>query len=505
MAADAQTGMRQKNKRIWTIPCYAVTRIPELSIIIMEMVNMEEEIRLKYQKIFQQFFMQSDTFLVHKWGSFDGPMEKCSEEDRKEAYRNFYQRIKKAKICNRQTIRRWFGLDGCSIPGREHVFQIAFAVGLSSEEAEEYLKYGISEPGFQISDYTECIAMYCLDQGYDREVYEEMVEFFERHSNRSTPLEQTSHTEEMEEMYLQLKNVPKEEFLMWMCENCGLFKGYSMTTYRRFLSLIEEAVGFLRAEVRELLFQKLQETDFFAWAEQQNIEEKHYGEAIRRYIKNMERRRNPVLSAEEWRELRQLMVVAYSSKNRVSDLLRQLYSPITRSVTPAGAELWKMLHREIGTVDSKYVSEMLGIALHKKNYMEMNRALTELKQMPDEAACPSWIIELLPKWRGGRVKEARKRLEKSRSIQSQRVRTIRRSDLLVLLQYISYEKYLEGESGGDEGYSGMEAKNEFVSMANTVLESCGMRPVDPRYRLDHTLLLCFEQDNVFLFSEIFEE
>lgn len=467
--------------------------------------NMEEEIRLKYQEIFRQFFMQSDTFLTHKWGSFKGSVEACPEEDRKEAYHNFYQRVKKAKICNRQTIRRWFGLDGCSIPGRGHVFQIAFAAGLSSEETEEYLRYCISEPGFQISDYTECIAMYCLDHGYDRQVYEDMVEFFERHSSRSTPLEQTSRTEEMMEMYNQLKDMPKEEFLTWMCDNCGLFKGYSMTTYRMFHSLIREAVGFLRAEVRESLFRKLEETDFFTWAGQRNITEEHYGEAVRRYIKNMERRKDPVLPAEQWRELKQHMVVAYSSKDRISDLLKELYSPLNRKTGSDGEEMWKMLHREIGTVDAKYVSEMLGIALHKKHYMELNRALAELRRMPEEETCPSWILGLLPKRKGNRVKDVKKQMERKRALQAQRVRTVRRSDLLVLLQYISYEKYLEAQSRGDENYSGEEAQKEFISAANLILEACGMRPVDSRYRLDHTLLSCFEEDNVFLFSEIFEE
>lgn len=532
MTKHERNRSRQKNKKKWTILCYAETDqtvVRGCPLSCMELMNMEEEIKLKYQRIFQQFFLQSDTFLVCKWGAGKAPMasqdtmvsydtkasgdtkvspdtlDACSEEDRKEAYQNFYKRVKKAKICNRQTIRRWFGLDGCSIPGREHVFQIAFAVGLSSEETEEYLKYGISEPGFQISDYTECIMMYCLDHGYDRQVCEEMIEFFERRSDRSTPLEQTSRTEEMMEMYAQLKKLSKEEFLAWMCENCGLFKGYSMTTYRIFQSLIDEAIGFFRMEAREILFRKLQETDFFTWAGQQHITEEHYGEAIRRYIKNMERRKDPVLSPEEWRELKQQMLISYASRSRISDLLRELYSPLNRKTASAGEGMWKMLHREIGTVDAKYVSEMLKIAQHKKDYMELNRALAELKQMSEEEACPSWILALLPKPKGNRVKEVKKQLEKSRAIQGQRVRTIRRSDLLVLLQYISCEKYLERLSSGKEKYCGTDAEKEFVAMADSVLESCGMRPIDSRYRLDHTLLSCFEKDNVFLFAEIFEE
>lgn len=473
---------------------------------------MEEERRKLYQEIFRQFFMQSDAFLIHKWSSHGSLPEPFSEEDRKEAYHNFYQRVKRDKICNRQTIRKWFGLDGYSIPGREHIFRIAFSVGLSSKEAEEYLRYGISEPGFQISDYTECIAMYCLDNGYGADTFWDMVEFFEHYSSRTIPLEQTSHTAEMEEQYVELKHVPKEEFLRWMCDNCALFKGYSMTTYRRFLALIDEALVFFRRDVRESLFRELEQTDFFSWADRQNIPEEQYGQAIRRYIKNAERRRDSVLSAEKWRDIKRLLVAAYSPKNRVSDLLTELYSALDDGMRSVNKEMWRLIHREIGTVDAKYVSELLGVALHKKKHMELNRALTELNRMTDDEPCPSWILALLPKKKTEEmnrhipnVKEAGKLLKKSRTVQGQRVRTVRRSDLLILLQYISQKKYLDRLSGSDETYSGIDAREEFVTSANTVLESCGMRPVDSRYRLDHTLLSCFDEDDVFLFAEIFEE
>ena len=102
------------------------------------------------------------------------------------------------------------------------------------------------------------------------------------------------------------------------------------------------------------------------------------------------------------------------------------------------------------------------------------------------------------------VKDAKKCLEKRRTVQGQRVRNIRRSDLLILLQYISQKKYFDRISEHDRGYSGEDAREEFIELANTVLESCGMRPIDPRYRLDYILLSCFEKDEVFLFAEIFE-
>lgn len=473
--------------------------------------NMEEEKKREYQHLFQQFFLQLDTFLTSKWLGAEGFAEPFSIEDRKRAYQHFYQQIKKDSIANRQTIRRWFGLDGCSIPSRDQILRMSLALGLSVEEAEEYLQYGISEPGFQINDYEECIAMYCLDNGYGWDTFYGMTEFFERHSDREIPLEQTAHTAELKEKYLEWKECPKEEFLRWMCENCALFKGYSMTTYRIFVSLIDEALHFFREEVREILFLELKETDFFAWAGKQQIPEADYGQAIRQYIKNGERRRDPILPKEKWREMKRLLVMAYSSKNRVSDLLTELYSPMTLNRDGRKKETAQMLRREIGTVNAKYVSELLGVSLHKKNQMDLNRAVTQLRQMSDDAVCPDWILALMSGGKNGKqahakvsVKDAKKCLEKRRTVQGQRVRNIRRSDLLILLQYISQKKYFDRISEHDRGYSGEDAREEFIELANTVLESCGMRPIDPRYRLDYILLSCFEKDEVFLFAEIFE-
>lgn len=119
----------------------------------------EEEKRIMYEKIYQQFFMQSDTFLIRKWSGKKDLDIPYLENDREKAYHNFYQKVREDRIANRQTIRRWFGLNGHSIPCREHIFRMAFSLGLSAGETEEYLRYGISEPGFQINDYSECIIM----------------------------------------------------------------------------------------------------------------------------------------------------------------------------------------------------------------------------------------------------------------------------------------------------------------------------------------------------------
>ena len=471
---------------------------------------MEDERRkLMYQEIFRRFFMQLDVFLIRRWSGIEKCEEPFSMEVRQKAYLNFYKRVKKHKIANRQTIRRWFGLDGRVIPKREQIIHMAFALGLTSEETEEYLQFGISEPGFQVNDYSECIAMYCMDNHLDYDTYVVMVEFFERHSARDVSLQQTALTDTIRKEYDRQKDLSKEDFLVWMCKNCSLFKGYSMTTYRVFLSLVDDALKYFREEVREMLLFELKETDFFTWAKENSIEEADYGPAIRRYLKNLERRKKTMVSEAKIREMKRLLVMGYSSKNRVCDLLTELYAPMDIKHCGIDGEVAKVLQKEVGNINAKYVSELLGMALHREKMMQLNRAMTELKYLPEAEACPAWIQEQFFKEESRvavqTVSEAEHLLRRQQVQQEQRVRNIQRADLLILIQYIFQKKYMDRMSEEEMYYSGEEARSDFVKTANTILDSCGMRPIDPAYRMDYILLSCFEDEEVFLFAEIFEK
>ena len=97
----------------------------------------------------------------------------------------FYQKVKRAHVANRQTIRRWFGLgtqdeETLNPPNRKSIYKIAFALGLSMEETEEYLQYGISQAGFQVNDYEEFICMYCLENGMSQEKCQKMIDFLRK-------------------------------------------------------------------------------------------------------------------------------------------------------------------------------------------------------------------------------------------------------------------------------------------------------------------------------------
>lgn len=472
----------------------------------------EEEKKIMYQNIYQQFFMQSDNFLVQKWSRNKISGKSFSEQDRQEAYHHFYQKVKKDKVANRQTIRRWFGLGGSSIPSREQIFQIAFSLGFSVDETEEYLQYGISDAGFQINDYSECIIMFCLDHSLDWDTCQSMIRSFELYGSRKS-LRQTSHTDQLKKEYeSRLKQMGTEEFLRWMCENSFWFKGYSLTTLRFFQSLIEETLTFFRGEVVETLLRELKETDFYTWAKEHHIREEDYGEAIRRYVKNVQRRKDPDIPEEKLAEIKRLLVMGYSSRNRITDLLTEIYAPMNFKNCGIDPDLCAAMEKEIGTVNAPYLSELLGMSLHKEKMIQLNRAMAELALLPDEEVCPAWIQKLLPQRKNqtslspqATCREVRDYLQRQRSLQGQRIRNIKRSDLLILLQYVCQKKYYEELLDENREYSKIEAKEEFVEAANTIMDACGMRRIDPAYRLDYILLSCFEEEEIFLFAEIFEE
>ena len=94
------------------------------------------------------------------------------------------------------------------------------------------------------------------------EDYNEITECFEANVEEDVQFQHTEHTNKLKKAFEQVKTFTKEEFTVWMIKNQKLFKGYSMTTYRYFESLIDETVASFRKEAKEMLVVTLQETSF---------------------------------------------------------------------------------------------------------------------------------------------------------------------------------------------------------------------------------------------------
>lgn len=472
---------------------------------------MEEEIKKKiFRELIEAYFMECDRFFVRKWSTEDVIPDAIPDRVRKEAYRCFYKKAGKSNIASRQTIQKWFGIKGRTLPKREQILHLALIFGMTTEETSEYLKYAISEPGFQVNDYREMIIYYCLENQLSYDVYKDMVEYFEEYSDWSVVIRQTAHTDEILRSYDSMRNLKPKEFLVWMRRNEDLFKGYSMTTYQHFSSLVEETLTIFREEIRELLFITLEDTGFFRWAWENGIEEREYGREIRHFLKNRQRHKNDALSKEKVREIQQLTSMAYSPLRRVCDLLTEIYDGIQIENTELNTKVKDTLKKEIGYVDAKYLSEIMTMSMQKEREMNLRKAYTKCLAFDEKSSCPEEVRKLLMKEKKSHIKSvetveaAKREIHKLLKRQKQRTHNIRRSDLLILIQYVSQKRYLRkiGRAGTD--YEEERAKDEFVKMADTILSMCGMRPIDDTYQLDYLILQCFGQEDIYLLSEILE-
>lgn len=472
---------------------------------------MEEEEKQKiFQELMQKYFMKCDRFLVEKWKENQTPfVGQIPDHIRQEAYHHFYRIAGKAGIASRPTIQRWFGIRGQAIPKREQIIHLAFVCGFSPEETKEYLQYAISEPDFQLNDYREIIALYGLENQMSYQEYENMVEYFEQYSDWNIPIRQTAHTDEIMRRYEPVKHLEPKEFLVWMRRNEELFKGYSMTTYQNFMSLVEEALNLFRMEIRDLLFLTLEDTGFFQWAREQHVPEAEYGKEIRHFIKNSTRHVENCLSKEKVAEIQMLTNIAYSPLRRVCDLLSEIYEGIHFSHTRLNDKRQKELKREIGTVNAKYISELISISTQKEREMRLLQAYTKCRRKKAEDICPEEIQKLLSEGKKKRRKQiqtveaARTELEEQIRMQRQRTHDIRRADLLVLTHYVSQKRYLR-QISDSKAYVEEEAKTQFINTSDAILNVCGMRPINGNYQLDYLLLQCFGSDDIYELADLME-
>lgn len=133
-----------------------------------------------------------DAFLISQMGfSLCGTLEQ-QEKIRKEAYHTFLNKIRGERPASFPTIRRWFGIRSVAVPAREQIFRIAFSLGCNVEQTNQYLVEGASQPSFQINDYTEMIAMYALENGWNWEKYQQAVEEYEGGLDDTEILHQTN-------------------------------------------------------------------------------------------------------------------------------------------------------------------------------------------------------------------------------------------------------------------------------------------------------------------------
>ena len=486
------------------------------------------------QELKTAVYERSDLYLIRKWYLPDRQtpakpdreaereplFQNISDDIRQTAYLNFYKRIKPFKVVSRQTIQRWFGIGGFAVPSRRQLLTCALCLHFSLEETEDYLLHGLSQWNLQINDYEEMICMYCLENHLDQESYAFMVHFFETHTDQELRPLQTARTDQLKKSYHDKRTLPMQDFLLWMCHSAELFKGYSMTVYSYYIQLLNEAFHYYQKECQKELQTLLARTSYMEWKNTPSNRLSYpetEKEQIRRYLKNMQRHKNTSIDPRDLKNIQTLYVTAYAPKARISDLLSQIYHNDQKNSATWNHEMFAQLTDFLGDEmqweNSKYVSELLSMSIQKEQQMFFQRTDAALEQLDDGQTCPEWICRQLserlssftyPSQTPPLVKGVRKIVVKELKKQKTRVRNIQRSDLLLLIQYIYSVKYDIEIQNSQTGYQKEAATQGFLSLANTILSTCGMREISADYRLDQLLLSCITDDEIILLGDLLD-
>lgn len=288
-----------------------------------------------------------------------------------------------------------------------------------------------------------------------------------------------------------------------------------MTVYSYYVSLLNEAFTYYQTECREELQTLLSRTDYAIWKTEQNsndILRETEKEHIRRYLKNIQRRKSSSVDPHDLKDIQNLYVIAYAPKARITDFLNQIYHNNQKDSKTWNEEIFALLSdylgEEIQWENSKYISELLSISAQKEQQMLYQRANTALKQLSEKDTCPEWICQPLrqkfPDVQKLSAGEAQKIISKELKKQKTRVRNIQRSDLLLLIQYIFSVRYDQQIRQNMTGYDQKEARQAFISLADTILTTCDMREINAQYRLDHLILSCITSEEVILLGDLLD-
>lgn len=437
-----------------------------------------------------------DTFLMERWGGSEPADEK---QRRHAAFRALQKKLKDCDIAAPGTIRAWCGITKRSEPGRDKMYQLAFALHLTHEELKQYLIEGLRMPGVQVNDYREIIYYYGLEHKLSMEKCEEMILVFEKHMCRTyVPLQKT-HTKRLWSFYDDWRKLDPVHFLKRMCTHAEMFKGYSKTTLDYFIRLKSELLQYIQEDVKKGMEEDLEQLGYRQWLEESGIDDGDDKELIKRFLKNISRRRKMQVNAsakELIRSVRRDCSVVYAEHGRNRDVLRELYAPVVQPGTKnifykraSGAAA----KSEIPYMSERHISDLLRVSLQKEREIQMAQALAYLRGEPKQDVCPEWICAYLdklaceghsdsdtPEKVSGSVTigEAEEILARQHQLQKKRCLLIQRDDLLPLLLEVSGRKYKKEQELLGQKTDREEAKNRFCRMANTVLADCAMKTVE---------------------------
>lgn len=432
-----------------------------------------------------------ESFLIKKWLP-EGAEQEGPEKQQTLAFQNCFRAIRHAETVSRNTLRKWFQSESGVFPKREQIIQFAFAAHFTVDMLQEYLQEGILEPGIQVNDYREMIFMYGLEHACSYKECLDMITFFERRVNHpDIAILQRTHTEKLKEFYAGCHALDREEFLVQMCEHAEYFKGYSRVALKYFIELKREIVEYAIESDRMELEERLAHLKFQEWVTEHDLE-RVGKEDIRRFVRNISRRKESYISQAEKNEIYRLLRTAWPQKQNNEKLLKTVYSLPAKRLPIFG-------------MDQKKLSQILRIAENKEKEIKLSWALSCLSGSEDKsAACPQWVCKLMEEYKlpsKGTVGAAEKYLEKCRIDQRQRCHLVRRLDLLPLIHYVAQLRY----DRENTGYNRERAREIFVCLANEILSDCQMVVLNEEYRIDNLFLSSYMSTEMDSFADLMEK
>lgn len=462
--------------------------------------------RMIEQKLKEGAFMRFDLFMIRRMGYDLKGSEEEQKKVRKEAYHSFLKRITEEKPASLPTIRRWFGIHSFRMPSRKQVFQIAFSLQLGVEETKEYLTEGIREPSFQINDYSEIIAMYCLENKRNYAEYRNMTEQYETGLGRQQEISRESNTQWLFRQFEFVKAYSEEQFMHWMWENAKLFKGYSMTVQEFLNKYREQVVEYMKADVKKRLELLLSETGYAAWKKKRlRAPGEKEGELIKKYIKWDERSKVHEIQEHLKKNILELTRLAYSKSGMNTKLLSELFE-IQETRTPYS---FVLPEHTVQNVSGKYLSDLFHIPDRNEIRIHTKQAIQDLKKRKHGEPCPQYVRDMINRYGKGDMGitdagEALEWLEEFDNEGRRRRRIVKREDLLPMILYVAQQRYLKENQAESISYNCAEAKKIFMDMANATMIACNMAPLDEDYLYDMILLACFQKDEMYGYGDVME-
>lgn len=448
------------------------------------------------QEFSKHNFIRFDSFIISQLGYDTGNI---NDEMRLDAFARFRELTDNKKIASYTTMKKWFGIDGFAEPRREQVYEICFLLNVPEEKVSDYFTIGLSAPAFQINDYIETIFMYGIHKGLSYETCLSLIDLFENNLEENRVFDHTKMTYQLKNQFEIKKELPETDFIMWMLEYAGLFKGYSKTALEYLESLREEINNQIKKEAADRINDYLAETGYEMWRRKNLRYNEEAKDTIKRYIKRLKKDRTKKTD-DIVNNINEMYKIVYGDSGANTRLLSEVYD--TKHNNNSYPD-W------LRRVDAKYLSDLLNVAGHKERQLRTRQALKELSELSDSEACPDWIACNVESYSKGKcvpvtAGDAREWLEEDSAEHRRRCHIVERNDLLPLILYISQNKHLQVIHSDYEQYDCQVAKSEFIRIANATLTACNMETLSDRYQLDVALLCCFQNDEMFSFPDLLD-